>query len=143
MNHATRGITAKKRALWSLQDLDSLQIKQRKRLSLGNRDIALIKIDGIGGLDDVVKVILRHTPDGELGVLPRQVARDVNARRIGGNVKTIGRIERSQLVARESAHRDTDILQPLVTLLGCHNNLFEQTLRSHRATQSRDCGCHG
>ena len=74
MDQAASGVPAKECALRSFQDFHPIDIKDCKGLRLRYRDITLIQIYRIGCFDDVVKVILGDTADGELGVLSGEVA---------------------------------------------------------------------
>ena len=89
MHQTTRCVTAKQRALWSLQNLDSVNIKYGERLSLSYSDVAFIEVHGVGCLDDVIKIVLRDAANGELGVLSRQISRNVDAGRKSGDIEAL------------------------------------------------------
>ena len=76
--------------LRALEDFNSVDVEYGKGLCLGYRNVALVEIDGIGRLDDVIEVVLGDATDRELRVLPRQVPRDVNPGRERGDVEALG-----------------------------------------------------
>ena len=90
MHQTARGVSSKQRALRALQNFYSVYVKYGKGLCLRYRNIALIEINRIGRLDNVIEVILCDATDRELRVLSRQVSRDMNPGRKRGNIKALG-----------------------------------------------------
>ena len=89
MHQTTRCVTTKQRTLRSLQDFDSVDIKYGERLRLRHSDVAFIEVHGVGCLDDVIKIVLRDAANGELGVLSRQISRNVDAGRKSGDIEAL------------------------------------------------------
>ena len=86
--HQAAGCVAPEQgALGPFEYFHPIDVEYGEGLGLCNRYVAIIKIDRVGGFDDVVEIILGDAPDRELGVLPREVARYVHAGSESGNVK--------------------------------------------------------
>ena len=97
-------------------------------LRLRDGDVAVVEVDGIRRFDDVVEVVLRDAADGELRVLAGEVAGDVHAGRERGDVEALLYTERLELLARERADGDADVLDVLLALLRGDDDFFEHSL---------------
>ena len=106
---------------------------------MGYRNITLVEIDGIGCLNDVIKVVLGDATDRELSVLPRQVPRDVNPGRECGDVEAFRNAKGIHLLTGKSIYRNGDFLQVLLSLLSDDNHLFKNVLCHEWAGQSGAC----
>ena len=146
MDQATGGVPAKECALRSLQDFHPIDIKDRKGLRLRYRDITLIQIYRIGCFDDVVKVILGDAADGELGVLPGEVPRDVYARCKTSDVEALAHPQRIHLCPGEGGDGNWHVLKVLLALLCDNNDFLEYALGLRSSTEkggSDGCGNGG
>ncbi len=141
VHQSSGGVAPEQGALRALEDLYPIDVEQCKGLGLGDGDVALIQIDSIRRLDNVVEIVLGHPANRELGILSRQVAADVHAGAESGNVVTLLYAERGHLLARERGHCDRHVLQVLLSLLGGDDDLFQRALRRDLLCE-RHGDCH-
>ena len=132
LNGATCRVAAEQCALWSLENLNPLNIEKGKCLRLRNRDITLVEVDCSRGLDDVIEIVLRDTSNRKLRILASQVAADVHAWRISRDIEAVFDAQRFHLVACKRRNRNTNVLNVLFALLRGDHDLLQNTLRDCR-----------
>ena len=129
VHQTARGVSSEQRALWALQYFYSVDVKDGKGLCLRYRNVTLVKVNRVGRLDNVIEVVLGDASDRELRVLARQVPRDVNPGRKGGNIETFRHAEGVHLPPGKGIDRDRNFLQVLLAFLCDDDDLFQNALR--------------
>jgi hypothetical protein len=118
VNQAAGGVAAEQGALWTLEDLDPLDVEYRECMRLGDGNVAFVQIHGIGRLNDVVEVVLGHATNGKLRVLSGEVSADMDTGCEPCNVETPFDVQRFHLLSGEGRNGDAHVLQKFFALLG-------------------------
>src|SRR5690606_31537479 len=109
VNDAPGRVAAEQRSLGTLEDLHAFHVEQAEQLALLGGDVALVYVDRVRRLGEIVEVVLCYPADGERLLLPRGLPGDVDARRKARDVRAAFDIQPVQRLAGEGNDGDADI----------------------------------